>query len=174
MKNLYVLSGMIALGSIAGLNAMKRVKDEHPAAYQMIDALIPEDRPFAEIDWPAIFKILDLMVGVIDVNEYREKLNGETLLILAIQGKKLLAAKTLLEKYKANPNLPNIFPNIPMSDNKGTNPLTFACFADDLPMAKLLLHYGADPFIKDGSGHDSFYYATLSPSILTELKKLKK
>ncbi len=100
--------------------------------YKMLDALIIEDTvkvinfddgpvlayPLKwNIDWAAIFHILDSMKGVISVNEYRTpmivKANllyeyedpAEYLLLdIAIEQNNLSAAKTLLEKYKANPN----------------------------------------------------------------------
>src|SRR6185436_7913709 len=105
-----------------------------PAVYKMIDAAI-KDNSFetaegepevkTSVDWPAVFKIIDSMRGVINVNEYRTLLRREslikslgyenamfprkyTLLNIAVIAGNVSAAKTLFEKYKANPNISEV------------------------------------------------------------------
>jgi hypothetical protein len=96
---------------------------ERSAPYQMIDAVI--SRSPASPDWPAIFAILDRMQGVINVNEYRTKGSaGLTLLGLALLGRNpsFLVVKTLLEKYKADPNVPaNLKGDMPSADKSDTS-----------------------------------------------------
>lgn len=68
-----------------------------PAIYKMIDPLVVYKE---EIDWPAVFSILDSMRGTISVNDYRTP-NGDTLLKLATDKKNSVAANRLREKYGA-------------------------------------------------------------------------
>jgi len=161
MKKVYLLSGMIVFGVAARMHAMQQ---ERPAIYKMIDQLSKHQ------DWPAIFHFLDSMEGVINVNEYTERTYGYTLLMKAISQEKLLVAKTLLEKYKADPNKP-----VKQSGHYlGMTPLIQACWGvNDLAMVKLLLLYGADPNQKDAKGKNSFNYAKKNPEILKELNKFK-
>ncbi|HEX4069055.1 MAG TPA: ankyrin repeat domain-containing protein [Candidatus Babeliales bacterium] len=158
MKKLLLLSGMMVFG-IASINAAQKLTEEQrrkieevqrgkisqqkalarPAIYKMIDPLV-EKR-----DWPAIFAMLDQMQGVIDVNEYRD--GSWSLLYLAAFEDNFLAAKTLLEKYKANPNLKDHI-NTRLWDD-GYSPFMFAIAASssygDLAMVKLFLQHGANP-----------------------------
>jgi hypothetical protein len=160
MKKLYLLSGVIVLSVIANINAMK---SNRSAVYQMIDASIKNWR---DIDWSGVFAILDSMQNVISVNEYRS-LQGDSLLYLAAVGTgSYVAAKTLLEKYGANPNIdndkqmPGVTPLRQLVNNLGVRG---ANVKSDLPMIQLLLAYGANPNIKDKNGEDCFF----------EVKKLK-
>lgn len=115
MKNVYLLSGMIVLGSVAGLNAMEQGR---PAIYQIIDSLVHKYKGpyyYHKSDWPAIFKMLDEFKDVISVNEYLFRtgnigagFNFSPLLAVAVEENNLLVAKELLEKYHANPNAENL------------------------------------------------------------------
>jgi len=162
MKKICLLSGMMVLSIVVDVNAMEegqdfRYKGIIPETDKVLDALFMGSRGlgvrYNAIDWPAVFAILDSMQGVINVNEYYTPVDKDILLVAAIQGGKILAAKTLLEKYKANPNQPE------HSSLAGRRPLMFACENNDLPMVKLLLLHGADPNLKDVFGRDCFYYA---------------
>src|SRR4030095_8631764 len=143
MKKLYLLSGTLLLGIFASINAM----ESRPEIYGIIDSLVPEYEPFgaswrlaSKVDWPAVFVNLDLMKDTIAVNEYRS-LNNETLLCRAVWGLNFLAAKTLLEKYKANPNL--------LCGKAKNTALYLAVIKRDVLMVKLLLMHGANPNIKN-------------------------
>ncbi len=170
MKKSYLLSGMIVLGAVAGLNAMQQ--EQRPMAYQMLDSLQPGMFVF-NINWQAIFKILDEMQGVINVNEYRSTSSSSrpTLLYKAVNARNLLVAKTLLEKYKANPN---IFGTSYQAGGRDEFPLTFAIQNNDLAMVGLLLKHGADPSLKDKRGISSLDYAKeykTKPEILELLEE---
>ena len=162
MKKLFLLSGM-ALAFVVGVNAMEQ---ERPATYKMLDPLVEK------YNWPAIFAVLDQMQGVIDVNEYRSP-DGFPLLVLAAIDMSFLAVKTLLEKYKANPNVQVSSRDI----NKGGTSLEWACYNSgsrpkkSVPIVKLLLHYGANPYIKHARGYDSFTWAEQIPSLLKLLQE---
>ena len=132
MKKSYLLSGIVALNFVAGIHAMKR-----PVVYKTIDGLFNS----WNVDWPAIFALLDSMQGVIDVNEYRTESGRRPLLEQAVLEKNFLAVKTLLEKYKANPNVPSSFRGI--AGMPSLSILSFARQKGDNVIIKLLLHYGA-------------------------------
>ncbi len=183
MKKVHLLSGVIALGMIASINAksMKNIQlsvEEvqrrklarqkelaRKPVYAMLDALIVDQQGLEyvfknNIDWPAIFHILDSMKGVISVTEYTAPdITQSTLLDIAAEKDYLLAAKTLLEKYNANPNL------TPVSS------LMVACEFSHVSMVKLLLEHGANPYLKDPNGKTSFDYARNKPQILDLLYK---
>jgi hypothetical protein len=144
MKNVYLLSGIIVLNYIAGLNAMEE--------YLALESLLR----FCSTNWTAIFTLLDEKPDVLDVNRYRFGAFGNTLLYHAVHTENLLAAERLLKKYKADTNI--------LGRTKGigekVTPLMEASGRGNIPMMKLLLAYGADPFIKtSGEGWDSFFYA---------------
>jgi hypothetical protein len=132
---------------------IREIRDRKPV-YTMLDALIVKDagtvidaytQPIAgyqfknNIDWAAIFHILDSMQGVISVNEYMtpmtltadDKPMGNYLLLdIAVETNNLSAAKILLEKYKANPN-------------KGPyTPYQQALESKNAPMINLLMKHG--------------------------------
>jgi len=148
MKKSYLLSEMIVLVVIASMAVaseqptVKEVQKRklaiqkelvRPPVYKIIDSLVEKH------DWPAIFKMLDELQGAINVNEYFTP-GGAPLIFVAATDKNFLAAKTLLEVYKANPNISH-------SQSKNTA-LMFASMVGgtgDIPMIKLLLHYGANP-----------------------------
>src|SRR5260221_13047272 len=155
-----------------------QVQLERQPAYKMIDALVsPASVTSAsdiyagkfmyesdvKVDWVAVFNILDRMKGVVDVNEYRTYQFHNTLLIRAIIDGNFLAVKTLLEKYKANPNLTNFYGS--------ETPLMLACQNGDLAIVGLLLKYGANPNLQDEQGKNSFNYAQGKPAILDLLRK---
>lgn len=158
MKNVYLLSGMIALCSIVGLSAMEK---ERPSIYQIIDPLVRKYKTYDKYgqrtyhdtsDWPAIFKMLDEFNGAINVNEYFFQIGDgfSPLLDIAVGESNLLVVKELLEKYHANPNaelVKKYYPNQNMVKS-GWTALTSACSKLDVPMVKLLLMHGANPNIK--------------------------
>lgn len=133
-------------------------KSEHqrelarPPVYKMIDAAIEEEynvefdsegnmirKDILKVDWQAIFKILDSMRGVIGVNEYRTWLSNLPLLWIAVKQKNLLAVKTLLEKYKANPNFSTWVPDF----EDDMTSLMLARKLGDTTIVNLLIKYGA-------------------------------
>ena len=129
-----------------------------PPVYTMIDALIKEGsaeynegelvvKPII-INWSAVFNILDSMRGVIDVNEYITYDNGYPLLYVAVKEGDVLAAKTLLEKYKANPNiladvLPFSLVDFEAGKSNEMTPLMLARKQGDNAMVNLLIKHGA-------------------------------
>ncbi len=162
------------------------MQPERPEYYQILDSLVNKSHPDKR-DWPAIFAILDSMQGAISINEYYY-INGighlDTLLIFAIEERNILVTKTLIEKYGANPNMPE-----KDSYNIGYTPLMSAIIRKDLAMVKLLLYYGADPYKTCNyttifrrnmpvgqEPRDSFYIAEKlgNPAILKELNQFKK
>ena len=188
MKKLHLLSGMIVLGAIASINASPvknpggLTAEQHqkiqnvqygkisrqqelarPAVYKMIDPLV-EAR-----NWPAIFSMLDQMQGVISVNEYRTDFDASPLLVEAVIDQNFLAAKKLLEKYHANPNL-----TIGKLNNAGYSPLMFACSLGDLAMVKLLLQHKADLNLATEWGQTAFTMAESYPEVLELLNQYKK
>ena len=181
MKKLCLLSGMIVLG-FAGIKASQKLTEEQrqkieqvqwgkigrqqdlarPSVYKMLDALIVGKEK--NIDWPVVFALLDSMQGVIGVHDYFTPQVGSeydefSLLALACDTNNLLAAKTLLEKYKVNPN------------RDPYTPLMLACEKGYLAMVGLLLKHGANPSQKDPEGKNSFVYAKGKPAILDLLYK---
>lgn len=132
MKKSILLAALLVVPM--GIAIAQQDKDR-PAPYTMIDSLVRVQKP----DWPAVFAIIDSTLGVIDVNEYRTTEgayygSGITLLGRAVIGNNFLAVKTLLEKYKANPNVPSA---------KGATPLWFAMHQNDDAIINLLRKYGA-------------------------------
>jgi hypothetical protein len=182
MKKLCLLSGLMLLG-IASINAdiiipgglkekhISKIEDvQHekikhqkelarPAVYKMLDPLVEKK------DWPAIFAILDQMQRVIDVNEYRTSW-GSSLLAVAALSKNFLAVKTLLEKYNADSNV-----QASSGISKGNTALMFACSNRDLVIVKLLLQYGANPYLKNAYGTDSFKFAEKYPEVIKLLQE---
>jgi hypothetical protein len=169
---MYLLSGMVVLGIINNINArivgqqqlsieevqrrkLARQKElARKPVYKMLDSLIVDQQGLEyviknNIDWPAIFHILDSMKGVISVNEYTAPDESEcTLLCLAVEKNNLSATQTLLEKYKANPN-------------KGEmTVLMIACENKNVPMVELLLKHGGDIYKKDPNGMDAIDWIT--------------
>lgn len=188
MKKLCLLSGMIAFTTVISVNAsevrktlgnltkeqraeIEKVQKEkiadqkrraRPPVYYMLDQLFTGVSR-TQINWPAVFEILDSMQGVIGVNDYIN-LQDQTLLLDAVNGKELLVAKKLLEEYQASPNFAN---------KDGRMPLMAACSMGDLPMVKLLLLHGANPHLKTKGGRDSFWFAKDQPAILAILDQYK-
>ncbi len=113
-----------------------------PAVYHMLDSLVPIGQPVKS--WKSIFALLDRMMGVIDVNEYTD-LEGNTLLISAIKENNFIAAKTLLEKYHADPNM-QVINNFGISITPLSMAYTVYNATGDLTMFDLLNHYGAKNF----------------------------
>jgi hypothetical protein len=160
MKKSYLLSGMIAFGAIVGINASEA---RRPETYKMLDVAVGD---LKNINWPAVFATLDLMPGVITVNEYRSSW-GESLLYMAVMSANFIAAKELLEKYHANPNLGKTgfkrfkqkeeTPLLGLLSRMGKRGM-FVARKNDLTMVKLLLMYGADPYMQDSDG-DCFWHA---------------
>ena len=167
MKKLSLLSGIIALHTFVGIQAMEQ---ERPQIWTLLDRFVAG----SQIDWVMVFKFLDEMKGAIDVNEYKA-LNGKTLLDSAVSRGLLVVTKLLLEKYGANPNI---------SDELGRTVLRWPILWTDIPMLQLLLQHGADPFLKGcetppGAPRrmiDSFEYALMNdnPTIINILNEYKK
>ena len=133
-----------------------------PAIYTMVDALIKEENSSGHtddngqyiedtparvvVDWPAVFIILDKMKGIINVNEYITFENGDSLLWVAVEQGNFSVAKTLLEKYKADPNFGSQCTgdhdqNVKCNMNRTI--LVLAREKKDLLMAMLLRQHGA-------------------------------
>ena len=135
--------------------------------YKMLDALLTDETIHgwtikSQIDWSSVFHIIDSMKDVISVNEYATPdYEQYTLLDLASEKNNLLAAKTLLEKYKANPN------------GGDMTPLMIACEKGNIPMVNLLLEHGGNPSKKDPLGKTSFDYARNHPEVLKVLNIFK-
>jgi len=110
--------------------------------YRWMDGSVADGRT---ANWSGI---LDTLYYLNDVNEYRA-MDGTPLLFIAVLNEKYAEAETLLKEYKADPNMANL---------KGLTPLIVACSLRNIPLVKLLLEYGADPYQKDNSGKDSFGY----------------
>ena len=184
MKKLYLLSGMIAFGVIVGVNANET---RRPETYSMLDVVVKD---MNNINWTAVFAALDLMPGIININEYRSKW-GETLLYMAaVQSANFIAAKTLLETYHANPNLgyrlgfKKKIEETPLLGllSRMAQRLHHVTRKNDLTMVKLLLLYGADPYMKDADG-DAFWHveriedtgeASLAKQLLEILEPYRK
>lgn len=144
----------------------QQIELRHPAIYKIIDPLVRKYKTYDKngnptyhdtSDWPAIFKILDELKGVISVNEYSFQTSGNPdegytftpLLTIAVGENNLLVAKELLEKYHANPNTEDFEEKINKKPYKtGCTALTLASFNRDVPMVELLLKHGASPYIK--------------------------
>ena len=145
MKKLYFF--LLFVGITATISTLA-MQPPRPAMYYLIDSLVAN--PF-DIDWDNVFAVLDKMQGTISVNAYRMANSDSSLIGLAVGDGNLLAVKKLIEEYGANPN----------TTTRQTPLLTSAIFHRNLPMIQLLLKYGANPYAKDGDGHDSFYHAYL-------------
>lgn len=120
-----------------------------PSIYKMVDALIKSELDAngqikVVVDWPAVFRIIDSMHGAIDVNEYRSPWGP--LLWVAVEQKNFLAAKTLLEKYHANPNFGFCTGEHEKGEkcNMNKSLLALAHEKKDLAMAMLLRQHGAN------------------------------
>ena len=155
MKKSCLLSGMMMLGVIANVNAMM---PNRPVIAPELDALAQKR------NWHAIFVKLNQMQGDI-VNKYIT-IDGGTLLIDAVIDGNSAAAKILLEKYNANPDIA-IVAEHPSSG--GATPLMLACMRGNTAMVKLLLDHKANPYLKDKWGKTVYAYAK-DPEILDLLR----
>lgn len=145
MKKL--LNSMVLFASVLTSLNVFAMQPPRPAVYYLIDSLVAN--PF-DIDWDNVFAVLDKMQGTISVNAYRMTDSDSSLMSLALlDNGNLLAAKKLIEKYGANPNTTML----------QTPLLIWAIVEENLPMIQLLLKYGANPYLKDSYGQDSFYHA---------------
>jgi ankyrin repeat protein len=169
MKKLLLLSGIVALHTFVGIQAMEPAR---PQKWKKMDTVIPKN-PLRSKNWSGVFQLLDAMKGSIDVNEYRT-VNGETLLNRAVRHEQLAAAKQLLEKYGANPNIQN---------ENSDSALFLACVPGNIPMIQLLLQHGANPYLKSELMNrmiDVFDYVSRyrmnnnNPTILKLLNEYKK
>jgi hypothetical protein len=97
MKKSYLLSGMIVLGAVVGLNAMQ----QRPLGWQELDRCIVNER----IDWKCVFSLLTFYRGTNLVNEYRDLQYDEPLLELAVEEYNVPATRKLLQEFNANPNV---------------------------------------------------------------------
>jgi hypothetical protein len=138
MKKLYILSAILVFMSGAFMQAMEPVHNTRPREFRMIDIA------FAHDDWQTIFNLLDEMPSLVDTYESSR---GYTLLYLAVGIDDLLLVQTLLDKYGANPN---------------RGGFSAAIFAEDIPMIKLLLEYGANPDLPLKGGITARKYALMN------------
>jgi hypothetical protein len=163
MKKL-LLSGIVALHTFVSMQAMEPAR---PQVWKILDAVLPTSRLDPVKDWAAVFKLLDEMKGIINVNEYRTVYYPTTLLTLAVERNLFAVAQLLLEKYGANPSANN------------NTALIQACATGDIPMIQLLMQHGANPYLKDRhSGVDAFefvrFFQKNNPAILKILNEYKK
>ncbi|HEX4068536.1 MAG TPA: ankyrin repeat domain-containing protein [Candidatus Babeliales bacterium] len=172
MKKLYLLSGIL-VGFVVGVNAMEK---ECPEAFQMIDDLISKSsEENRHVDWASIFAVLDKFPDVITANDYFTPSEMPvSLLFIAVGEGDLLAAKTLLEKYKIDPNIRSLNgvitdPNLNLQRLKGMTALMMACLRYDLPMVKLLLDHGANPYLKNALNQSCFNFTQGNFEILEVL-----
>ena len=144
MKKSLLLSGMIALITTTNTHTTEQGR---PEIYQKIDSIVATAR-----NWGAafddIFALLKREKNTVDINDYRSGDKQQTLLYIAVDKSNLRDAEKLLKEYHANPNL---------GDRKKT-PLMNASSSEEIPMIKLLLKYGANPYLKDDEGLTSFDY----------------
>lgn len=124
-------------------------------ATKKLDALLSNikiGQNYMHINWDIIFSVLDLMKKD-EIDAYRIPKTGESLLhmvLLSGAGRKDISiVDALLELYKMNPNI---------KDQNGVTPLMLACKYGHMALVELLLKHGADPFIKDNQGKNSFDY----------------
>src|SRR5438477_10130955 len=99
------------------------------------------------------------MKGIISVNEYTTFNWNYSLLWLAVKKNNVAIAKTLLEKYKADPNRLTYIPYEEGEEPSSMFPLMLACQNSDIAMIKLLLQHGANPNLRNEEGKNSFCYA---------------
>lgn len=147
MKKIYSFMSFVALITTITTHTMD--PERHPM-FKLLDQFIAVNVP--TINWEAIFVILEKLVyesNQFTVNEYRSN-EGSTLLYKAAEDDDIAAAKKLLLKYRANPNI---------STATGMTPLMAACYNGNVNMVKMLLEYGADPSKRNNLGNDSFYFA---------------
>ena len=147
MKKLYSLIAFTVIAIISTTHAMQPARDP---LFKLLDQFVPAT---GTADWNAVFTILQKLVQegrTFTVNEYFS-LGGLTLLCQAVQDGNFLATKMLIEEYGANPN--------GKTAASGVTPLMIACADGDVQIVKLLLKHGADPFIKNNRGNDSFFFA---------------
>ena len=164
MNKLYILTGIIILQNIATVNAADF--QNRPASYLTIDRLVEND----PIQWPAIFSALDNMRGTFDVNRYitPETHLQTTLLDTAVFDRNLFATEKLLKEFNANPNLVKDFTKI--------TPLMIACMGPTANPAivRVLIKYGANPYLQNRHGQNSFHFAGDKIKIMAELDQYKR
>lgn len=166
MKKVYLLSGIIAFGTILSLNTMQY---DQQTANDVMYKLIHNQR---NINWNAVFSILDSMqknAAMIFVNTFRYsgKISLLTLAVLSVGNSTdenaLSIVETLLKIYNADPNVLNA--------SKGTA-LFYACLNQNIPLIKLLVHYGAD--FRAGKPPVIDYIAKNAPGFLPQILPLMK
>lgn len=132
-----------------------------PAIYTMVDALIQEEWASGHIDengqwiedtpekivvdWAAVFRLIDSMKGVIDVNEYETYDSQKPLLWVAVEQGNFSVVKTLLEKYEANPNYSRCMGG--HEEHEVCHKMSLLRLAQqkkDFTIALLLRHHGAN------------------------------
>ena len=133
------------IAAIINIHAMDPARPRHQL-YSLINPLVVNP---LQVDWPTVFTMLDKMQGTFPINTYLTH-RGMSLLSIAVRTRNILAAKKLLEEYKANANMPEL---------RNQRPLIIAILNQDLPMIQLLLKYGADPYAEDRNGHNSFLFS---------------
>ncbi len=150
MKKFYSIIAFIALATTLNVYTMD---PERNPMFKLIDQFIGSDALGTPTNWDAVFALLKTLAkegNAFTANEYSSQ-DGLTLLSKAAEDNDVLAAKKLLGLWNAKPNAAMI--------RNGMTPLMIACFNGNIEMARLLIEYGANPYIKNNEGHDSFYFA---------------
>ena len=150
MKKLYSLIALVTLATTINLYTMD--PERHPL-FKLMDQFIGNDTLGTYTNWDAVFALLkefDQEGHAFTANEYLSQ-DYTTLLFKAAEDNNIMAAQRLLGIYKAIPNRATI--------RNGMTPLMIASFNGNTEMVKLLMKWGADPYIKNNQGHDSFYFA---------------
>ena len=157
MKRSYILLGLIVAGYFVANNAM----ENRPEVYKQIDNCMKSPAVLMtygnielkiKISWPCVFRVLKSMpknVVKTIIDQYRlSNLYNYTLLEIAVLTDDVEAVRTLLKDYKAKPNI---------KDNQGNTAFIQACRNNKDPkIVQLLLENGADPYLKNKNGDDSF------------------
>jgi ankyrin repeat protein len=150
MNKLYSIIVLMSIATAVTIHAMD--PERHPL-FESIDYFLRNNTLGTETNWTAILALLEEFVykgNTFTVNEYFSP-QGLTLLCLAAEDGKYWVVKKLLLQYKAKPN--NYSPRSRLT------PLMIACLQGEIEIVKLLLEFGADPYMKSAQGHDSFYFA---------------
>jgi ankyrin repeat protein len=160
MNKLYTLTVMIALQSIMIINAAQI--NNRPAIYNKLDRITEQD----PIDWNAVFTTLDNNRGSFSVEAYRSPNTLNTLLEEAIFEKNVPVTQKLLKEYNADPNF--------VKDETKLMPLMIACLIKDPALMRLLISYGANPYLRNRQDQSSFDFVRGRPALMGILDTYKK
>lgn len=150
MKKLYSMIASIAL--LATINVYTMDPARSPM-FELLDQFVGNDALGTITNWDAIFAMLKTLAekgNAFTANEYISP-DNLTLLAKAAEDNNISAAKRLLGLWKAQPNT--------ATRRNGMTPLMIACFNGNIQMIRLLMEWGANPYIKNNEGHDSFHFA---------------